>query len=322
MEPIINDYLLKLEFGELLQFENMAVLPIFSSIDDSPGYMILQDALERKLLTITEVSESGSVPELKVTNRADCGVLILDGEELVGAKQNRILNTTILLKKDSETVIPVSCVEQGRWTYVSNEFTHSDSFMPADLRAIKYKSVACSLAGSGKYAADQHAIWNGVFNLANEADAHSPTHSMKHVFDMRKKQLDKYLEVFRYQPHQKGILVFINGDIVGLDLVPQESAQEKMHPKLIKSYAMNALFGRERSEGNPCLEKAEAFVNTLRTLEEKHYKSLGQGMDYRYSGRSIVGSALVFQKKVVHASFFRSVEDDKKSKVFYRNFQL
>ena len=123
MEPIINDYLLQLEFGELYQFENMAVVPLFSLIDDSPGYMVLQEALERQLIIISEVSQGGSVPELVVINKADMPVLVVDGEELIGAKQNRVLNTTTLLKKNSETVIPVSCVEEGRWSYVSRYFS-------------------------------------------------------------------------------------------------------------------------------------------------------------------------------------------------------
>jgi hypothetical protein len=63
-----------------------------------------------------EVSRGGSVPELKVVNKSDRMLLILDGEGLVGAKQNRIVNTTILIAGNTTTVIPVSCVEQGRWS--------------------------------------------------------------------------------------------------------------------------------------------------------------------------------------------------------------
>ena len=49
-------------------------------------------------------------------------LLMLDGEELVGAKKNRVLNVTVLIAAQSDTVIPVSCVEQGRWSYWSQEF--------------------------------------------------------------------------------------------------------------------------------------------------------------------------------------------------------
>ena len=71
-------------------------------------------SLERNLILITEVDESGTVPELKVVNKSDTMILILDGEELVGTKQNRIVNTTLLIAGKDTVVIPVSCVEQGR----------------------------------------------------------------------------------------------------------------------------------------------------------------------------------------------------------------
>jgi environmental stress-induced protein Ves len=66
------------------------------------------------VVEVAEVDESGQFSRLKVINRSDLSVLILDGEELVGAKQNRIVNTTILIAAESVTIIPVSCVEQGR----------------------------------------------------------------------------------------------------------------------------------------------------------------------------------------------------------------
>jgi len=55
----------------------------------------------------------GSVPDLLVDNRGDVRVLFLEGEELIGAKQNRILNTSVLVPAHSKIKIPVSCVEPG-----------------------------------------------------------------------------------------------------------------------------------------------------------------------------------------------------------------
>jgi hypothetical protein len=68
-------------------------------------------------------------------------VLLLDGEELAGAKQNRVLNTTILLQENSETIIPVSCTEQGRWAYATMEFSESGNIMNRSVRS--KKSLFC-----------------------------------------------------------------------------------------------------------------------------------------------------------------------------------
>lgn len=54
-----------------------------------------KEALEKQVLVISEVSKEGYVPELKVGNKRKIPVLLLGGEELAGAKQNRVLNTTM-----------------------------------------------------------------------------------------------------------------------------------------------------------------------------------------------------------------------------------
>lgn len=81
---------------------------------------MLEQASDRA--RVTEVSEAGSVPFLQVANGADRPLLLVDGEELIGAKQNRILNTTVLVAAHAEVTIPVSCVERGRWGYRGREF--------------------------------------------------------------------------------------------------------------------------------------------------------------------------------------------------------
>lgn len=183
MDTLISNYLSKLEFGELQQFENIGVVPLFSSANHGPEYLTLKEAIEKKLITITEISHSGSVPELKAANKAEIPILLLDGEELAGAKQNRVLNTTILLKEDSETIIPVSCTEQNRWSYVSDEFDDSGHIMSRKLRVDKTCSVSESLNRFKEFKADQGAVWDGIDEMRVSAKAHSPTNAMKDIFE-------------------------------------------------------------------------------------------------------------------------------------------
>ena len=107
---------------------------------------------------VTEVSEEGAVLDLKVVNKSPGMVLILDGEELVGAKQNRIVNTTILIAEDTTMVIPVSCVEQGRWSYDSPRFASREPILPNRIRAQKAQQVQYSLRQSREFRANQGAI--------------------------------------------------------------------------------------------------------------------------------------------------------------------
>jgi hypothetical protein len=115
MQEVIKEYLESAKFGRKQFYKNMAVFPLLSDYSLSLEYMLLDEALGAGLVEVTEVDNQGTVPNLKVHNKSPRMVLILDGEELVGAKQNRIVNTTILVAGNATVVIPVSCVEQGRW---------------------------------------------------------------------------------------------------------------------------------------------------------------------------------------------------------------
>ncbi len=142
MEKIIETYLGQAKVGRKQSYKNLAVFPLLSPYAVPADYLTLDEALTGGLIEVAEVSESGSVPKLKVINKAAKMVLILDGEELVGAKQNRIVNTTILVAAQSTTVIPVSCVEQGRWSYHSPRFFSEKRMMSPGLRAMKSLTLA------------------------------------------------------------------------------------------------------------------------------------------------------------------------------------
>ena len=131
MEAIIKGNLERIIFGEIQVHGHVAVIPMIGNGNSGPDYLTMKEAMESHLLAVTEVTEGGTVPELKVINQAEKPVLFLDGEELSGAKQNRVLNATILLREKSSTVIPVSCTEHGRWSYQSSHFEESGHIMSA-----------------------------------------------------------------------------------------------------------------------------------------------------------------------------------------------
>ena len=102
------------QLGDPVTYRGIVVTPVFPALDPRASYITLDEALPRGLV-ITETSDAGSVPELAVVNPLADNVLLYDGEELVGAKQNRILNVSVLVGAGAKLPIPVSCVEQGRW---------------------------------------------------------------------------------------------------------------------------------------------------------------------------------------------------------------
>ena len=136
----------KLSLGSPSTYLNLTLTPILAN---APLLAIeprsLEEALADGTAKVTEVSAAGHVPELRVKNSGATPVLILDGEELVGAKQNRIVNVTILVPPQSEIVIPVSCIEAGRWAYARPGFASAGRVLHHKLRSRKAESVSKNL---------------------------------------------------------------------------------------------------------------------------------------------------------------------------------
>src|SRR5260370_31087384 len=119
--------------GDPTRHESLTVFPLFAEPNGQVEYLLSDEAMHAGSVTVQEVSEGGSVPDLLVENSGDIRVLFLEGEELVGAKQNRILNTSVLFPAKSKIKIPVSCVGQGRWAYTSRRFGSGGSHSPQHL---------------------------------------------------------------------------------------------------------------------------------------------------------------------------------------------
>ena len=269
-------------------------------------YITLGEALENRLLTVTEVTAGGSVPELKVANSADKPVLLLDGEELAGAKQNRVLNTTVLVPAKQSVVIPVSCTEQGRWSYATETFFESGHLMAHSIRARKNRSVSESLTADASFRSNQGEVWEGIAKFQSAAKVHSPTSAMRDVFEAHRGSLDEAIKAFPLVPGQVGILAMIDGQAAGFDIVSRADAYGHLHGKLLKSYVMDGLVAKKKGKSavEVTTQAAQAFVERAIQCEEKTFKSVGIGDDYRFKGDKIAGSALVHQGVVIHTAFF------------------
>ncbi|PKN68529.1 MAG: hypothetical protein CVU54_14525 [Deltaproteobacteria bacterium HGW-Deltaproteobacteria-12] len=311
MEEIIKKHLERITFGDMQIHNHVAVIPLFSGNGSGPDYLTMKEAMESHILSVVEVTEGGHVPELKVQNQAVKPVLLLDGEELAGAKQNRVLNTTILLKELSETIIPVSCTEHGRWSYNSSHFEESGHIMSAKLRRVKNASVNENLKSMHCFRTDQGAVWDEIDVQARINKVNTRTGAMKDVLDAKQEDMDAFLEHFPLVNDQKGLLVLVNGEVVGLDMVSKSSAFKILHPKLIRSYVMDALTEKPVKAKETPGEKAEEFMKKINDCKEQRFDSVGYGQDFRYEGNKIVGSALVHEQMVVHMAFFQVTAAEK-----------
>lgn len=179
-------------------------MPLLRFDATDPAWLTLDEAIAAGTLEVTEVTEGGSVSILRVVNKGERAVFLLDGEELAGAKQNRILNTSVLIAAGQTITMPVSCVEQGRWAYRSRAFTSAKRSLYASVRRKKAAQVHESLRMKRGHTADQGRIWA---DLEAQAEAHgiqSPTCAMSDVFESRGVDLEAYARALPPEPGQVG----------------------------------------------------------------------------------------------------------------------
>jgi hypothetical protein len=218
-------------------------------------YLLLDEALSQNLIEIVEKDSDGSVPELRVMNESPQMILILDSEELVGAKQNRIFNTTILVKGNATIVIPVSSVEHGRCSYDTPQFQNKKRMMSSNLRAMKSKQANHSVRFSGEFLADQGAIWDSIAEKADRMATPSPNGVMAAIYDKERPSIEEYVKPFRLIDSQVGTIFMINGRVVGLDAFGKPGTFSEVFKKLLESYALDAIDWYNPDKGHNTLRR-------------------------------------------------------------------
>src|SRR5438270_3306637 len=162
MGQMLAERLRAVEVGEPAEAGGLQVFALRWETGAAVDYVTLDEGLAAGTLEVTELGEGGSVPTLKVSNRADTLAFLMAGEQLVGAKQNRVLNASILVAARSELPIPVSCVEAGRWAYRSRSFGSGGTSSHGKLRKLMHGQASRSYADSGTPSSEQGAVWNEV----------------------------------------------------------------------------------------------------------------------------------------------------------------
>lgn len=306
----IKNYFNGFSIGNPGNYENLTLFPLYR--DDEPviEYLMLDEALAKSAITITEINETGRVSELKVRNDSDIAVLLLDGEELAGSKQDRILNTTILVAPNSTLIIPVSCVEQGRWHYKSRTFYSGDRMYKPTDRGKKARRVLASMKVGKGFSAGQSEVWEEVACLHKKFGNRSKTHAMADVYDDQKRNLDAYIKGCTIADGQTGFVALINGKIIGLEVLSRSYAMQRAFPKFIRSYALDAIDMR-MTDSNSRTVSTEDVTQWIFSIDPKNKsmnKSPGLGDDLRWDETGTVGCMFNYDKEIIHAAVFSVVK--------------
>lgn len=297
---ILNNFIENLYTGESITVNGLRLTPLFVREEGRFPYLELEEALRQNLVEITEVSEQGSVPNLQVTNKSLSDILILDGEELLGAKQNRIVNTTIIVPAHSSVVTPVSCVEQGRWRYTSKEFSTGDSFSYPSLRRQKHRDVTSSLRATGSYTSDQSRIWDDISQKAARMDVTSDTMAMSDIFESRTESPEHLQHEVPHQEKQVGFFAFIKDGFAGGDVFGSSELCRKKLPKLVRSYYLDSL---DEGVQFPAIT-VEQILKQIQSAEPEQFASIGKGTDVRFESKDVQGACKIVEEFIPHLMVF------------------
>jgi hypothetical protein len=260
------------------------------------------------------------VNTLVLINNSKRPLLLLAGEIVTGGKQDRVIGKDRIVPPESDPVdLSVFCVEPGRWVGTSQQFntsgaTYAGGGAPINGRTVGTLMAQPSVRAKAMADKDQNQVWAEVKRQQQQAtemvavEAASPsaqteaaelgqTSSYARVMENKavKEQVDELAKPIEqnYQSLIKqlrdrnavGVVVAVDGRIIWADIFASTELLEKYWPKLVRSYASEAVVSR--AKGAEVTEKqAQAFLEDMdgrrETIENepgvyRHTEATGDG---------------------------------------------
>ena len=278
--------------------ENVAIIPLKSEkkyID----VLTLKKGLELGLVEVKECEHS-TVSTVIVKNNAVTPLILIDGEEIVGGDQNRIVNATTVIAPNSQSHISVSCTERGRWAYKS-EFASSVHIADFNTRVAKEKAFRSNRPV-------QNEVWSSIDALERRNNYHSKTSAMSESYENAKTNFKEILKSFEIVDGQTGVLIIINGEIKGFELFLSSEIYKDFHEKILKSYIIGS--DVENMTFTINVDRARQVIENAfdSTFESKPTKGLEKA--YEFENQEGIGKAYIFENEIIHLSYFNSTSDN------------
>ncbi len=282
----------------------LAVYPLIGPVP-ALEYLSFAQGAERGV-RLSELPGGASVRDLVVENPTSLPVLLFEGEEVLGAQQNRTFDISMLVPAGAKLTVPVSCVEAGRW----DGTRHGEAFRPApqaaypSLRRMKNVHAAQAVQAGAAARADQAAVWAEVADRGSRHAAPAPTQAMHDVFEHRRRDLDAMTAAIEMRCSQTGMLAWVGDRFAVLDRVSRPEVLESLFAPLVQGYALDAL-ETAKPQTPPSVEEAGAFLERVLAVPVVEHDGLGLGRSIRVApGAAMSGAGVLVDGEVVQLSVF------------------
>ena len=289
----------ELVIGTAARHGAVTVLPLFPAVP-RPGvaYRLGTHALASGALEIHELSGGGVIDRLEARNRGADRVLFIEGDHLLGSKQNRVITSSALLPGKRVATLPVSCVEQGRWQGDSHRFQGTGAVAPVSVRRIIKQTVTSALLDQRGRAADQARIWSQIAAQQRRHRVTSATCALEASYVTLGDDLRPIAARLPYAPNATGLAIGIAGQLVSIDLFDQPRTCELYWRQLVEGAALEAL-GLSPAGSVGCQE-VEHLVAQLRDAAWRAVPPVGEGDELRARTAETAASVLVVDGRIVH----------------------
>ena len=252
---------------------------------------------------VKELDEGASVGDLLVANLTDQPLLIFEGEEVLGAQQNRTFDTSVLLAAAARATVPVSCVERGRWDgrRAHEHFRPSAQTADPSLRRTKRAELNLRAAAGMAMRADQGEVWRAVDARMARHAVDSPSDAMHDIYAAKRAELDQLGADLEPEPGQLGAVACVSGRPVALDVVSRPDAFAALLPRLARGYALDAL-GAPADPPEP--SAAEKFLARACAGGRMSQPTPGLGRGLALAGQGVVGGGLEHDGELIQLSAF------------------
>jgi hypothetical protein len=264
-------------------------------------YGNVRGLMRRPLVAVQR--QSAEVNRLVLINNSKRPLLLLAGEIVTGGKQDRVIGKDRIVPAESDPVdLSVFCVEPGRWVASSDHFGTSGATYhgsgsiggPIPSAAAGTLMAQPSVRGKAMGDKDQSQVWAEVrkqqasmavevaaapsASQASTAEIQS-TSSYARVMENKdvKQKVDEiaapieqnYESLIKQLRDRKavGVVVAVNGRIIWADVFASTELLEKYWPKLVRSYASEAVVSRAKG-GEASAAQAEAFLGDMEGRRE------------------------------------------------------
>lgn len=292
----LRQHLSSIELGSPISAAGYSWVPLMRR-EPGPDADLLEEALQSGTASVSEVSDAGQVNSVRVRYSGDKMLLLLSGEQVLGAKQNRVFNASFLVAPGQDVVIPVSCVEKRRWNYEGPAFRESQTTLAGSMRLSSLSRVAHSVETGLGYDSDQTIVWREVDSFLAARGVQSPTASFEDAVASESGELERNFALLKPAPHQIGV-ARVAGDIV-IDLFGSAALYERGWKKVVRGMLLDA--GTNSSRPGTATERVASALYQLQKASPTISAAVGAGHTVHADHDGNVLGACVCDGKVYHS---------------------